>query len=487
MLAKLRTVIRRTAIPAAVAALCFAPAHANFMDDFMTSAGAAANVTPGSVIQGQSGTFISGGSLVWRVPNRTFTPFSFTPPSFKRGCGGIDFYGGSIGFINGEEFVNYLRGIIQTSMGSIFISALDALAPGLAKTMQAMSQDVQRMNSMLGSTCQMSQLLNSKTGIENDVTRWIQGATGQSSSEGNNRDFFSAYTRFKESLPDALNTITSGPSAKNSANVTQTGPRNATWAILHSGQFADFSSETKALLLSLIGTRVTLIEGDAANPMVYTHTLPGKLRFGDLVGHWTEQTKTLNAYDCGDHASSDPCLDLNSRPTKQILFTPYSRRYYNHLTVLRDAILNRTDPMSSAAGREALKAVGMSRLGAFRMIELTSNNNLSGISSVLIAKYAEIMGWEAAINHIENLCQDLKTAIDSSKEQGLNATNKDDIDLLESRRQSLLQEARSYRETLDKANGSQQDIANELAHLERTLYNNFNLRMANNLRAARRS
>jgi conjugative transfer pilus assembly protein TraH len=457
------------------------------MDDFMTSAGAAANATPASVMQGQAGTFITGGSAVWRVPNKSFTPFSFTPPSYKRGCGGIDLYGGSIGFVNGEEFINYLRGIIQTSMGSIFISALDALAPGLSKTMQAISQDVQRMNSVMGSTCQMSQLLNNKTGIENDVNKWVQNATGQTTSDGSNSDFFSGYQRFKESLPDVLGTLKNSPSAKNSGGVTQTGPRNAMWAALHSGNFSDLSSESKNIALSLIGTRITRIEGEGANAVAVSENLNGTITIEQLAGSHTQANSSLSIYDCGDSAVQDPCLDLKDKAKRSLPFVPYARQYYNHLAYLRNAIINRQDPLSTEDGRKAVTALGSSRLGAFRLIELTSSTNLAGVSGVLLAKYADLMGWEKAVSHIETICDEIRISIDSVKEQGINATNKEDIELLDRRRIELLATAREYRKLIDSMNGSQADIVNELTHLERTLYNSFNLRMANNLRTARRS
>ncbi|MDN4704685.1 conjugal transfer protein TraH [Vibrio parahaemolyticus] len=36
---------------------------------------------------------------------------SFTPPSWKAGCGGVDMFGGSFSFINAEQLVTMMRAV----------------------------------------------------------------------------------------------------------------------------------------------------------------------------------------------------------------------------------------------------------------------------------------------------------------------------------------------------------------------------------------
>src|SRR5574337_1466435 len=67
-------------------------AHADWIGDFYSSAGAAVNTTTPQAIASQSAVGYSGGGLSWRVPNKNFQPFAITPPSIKAGCGGIDAY-----------------------------------------------------------------------------------------------------------------------------------------------------------------------------------------------------------------------------------------------------------------------------------------------------------------------------------------------------------------------------------------------------------
>lgn len=65
----MKTAFKKTAVALIAMAFC-AGSQAGFMDDFYTAAGAAANVTPAQVVSGQGGTYITGGSAIWRVPNK---------------------------------------------------------------------------------------------------------------------------------------------------------------------------------------------------------------------------------------------------------------------------------------------------------------------------------------------------------------------------------------------------------------------------------
>jgi conjugative transfer pilus assembly protein TraH len=92
-------VLARKAVAVAVAAsmLLATNVNAGFLEDFYTSAGAAVNVTPAQSYQTQTMGVVTGGSLVWRTPNRSFQPIYFTPPSLRAGCGGIDVFLGAYG------------------------------------------------------------------------------------------------------------------------------------------------------------------------------------------------------------------------------------------------------------------------------------------------------------------------------------------------------------------------------------------------------
>ena len=75
------------------------------------------NVSPADVYHTQNQTVLSLGGFSYRAPQRAFQPFSFSPPGYKDGCGGIDVYLGAYGFANKSQFIAALRNIGQNAVG----------------------------------------------------------------------------------------------------------------------------------------------------------------------------------------------------------------------------------------------------------------------------------------------------------------------------------------------------------------------------------
>jgi conjugative transfer pilus assembly protein TraH len=76
----MKRTIRLSALSLAIT-MALVPAKAGFLDDFYTQSGATVNVTPAGIYESGSANVVSGGGLSYRTPNRTFNPFTFSPPS----------------------------------------------------------------------------------------------------------------------------------------------------------------------------------------------------------------------------------------------------------------------------------------------------------------------------------------------------------------------------------------------------------------------
>ena len=74
----------------AVPATTSIAAGSDWMNDYFNSAGAAMNVTPSAVYESQGQTTMALGGFSYRAPQRATNLFSFSPPGYKAGCGGID-------------------------------------------------------------------------------------------------------------------------------------------------------------------------------------------------------------------------------------------------------------------------------------------------------------------------------------------------------------------------------------------------------------
>lgn len=142
------------AVAASLSLLTFQANSETWMEDYFNSAGAAMNVTPADVYQTQTQTVMSLGGFAYRAPQRNFQPFSFSPPGYKAGCGGIDAWLGAYGFANKDQFVAALRNIGQNAVGYFFKLALKTMAPEIDATIQSIADEINKLNQYQMGSCQ---------------------------------------------------------------------------------------------------------------------------------------------------------------------------------------------------------------------------------------------------------------------------------------------------------------------------------------------
>ncbi|MDD3744206.1 MAG: conjugal transfer protein TraH [Lentimicrobiaceae bacterium] len=113
-----------------------------------------ATTAPG-VFETQTRGVIAGGRFTMK--NKIFNEniVSFIPPSFSASCSGVDFFGGSFSFINGEQFIALLRQIAANAAGYAFQQALGAICPDCKNIIDTMQNKIQALNQFLGNSCQL--------------------------------------------------------------------------------------------------------------------------------------------------------------------------------------------------------------------------------------------------------------------------------------------------------------------------------------------
>lgn len=476
-------IFKKTVVALVAGSVLMHPVHAGFMDDFYTSAGAAANVSPAQVIQGQGGSFITGGSVVWRAPSKTFTPFLFQGPSLKAGCGGIDFFMGSFGFANSAEFVTYLRNVGQNATGLLFQLALKSMSPELAQTIKEISDDIQRMNGYLGDSCKSAKALLGMTPPEKWSEEQVTKRTGAKMQEGDAGSYYTAYSQLKTSLGATLAAaLPAGEGANSGGSPVGAAERNVTWLAINSGTLASSTPEYMKVIMSIMGTKIYKKNPGsdilAMNP-VYTQ----KVYLKNLAGRWYENSVNLPVWDCGIDIT-DQCLV----PTGDTItgFKPLARLAYESMRTVRNAIVARQDILSVPGGTDAMRMLGSTRLPAFKILELTSTSGMTGLSELMMQKYADLMGWELAAQFTTQLTEDVAKQISDSKATSGNGFAQEDLEFLEKKLASLNDESTEIRKQLAIINGSQADLINEIQMMERSFYNSFNLRLMDNLKTAQR-
>ncbi|MFZ7320562.1 conjugal transfer protein TraH [Comamonas jiangduensis] len=294
--------------------------------------GSMSNVTNPGVYETQRRGVIAGGRITSK--NRIFDEnlVTFTPPSWKAGCGGVDLFGGSFSFINSEQLVQLLRSIAANAKGYAFQLALDNIAPDISKMIAQFQRKIQELNQHLGNSCQLAQ------GLVNDLTSGmdIKHKTDASIS-GTVGGFFSDFFESKQESggSNATRTVRDNNPTKYKQ---MTG--NLLWKQMRKNASASwFTYGDMQLLESIMSVTGTVIISDMVNsesgsttdnpdtnPIAYVNG--GKLRISDLI-----IGGSYNTYTCPDQ---DECTSVSTADRV--------------ITGMREQILNMLLGTSSSTG-----------------------------------------------------------------------------------------------------------------------------------------
>lgn len=102
---------------------------------------------------------IHAGGYSMRTPIRNINVVAFDPPRLNAGCGGIDLYGGSFSFINGDELIAIFRSVASNAAGLAFKAAIKAISPSLDALMTEFQTTLQNMNNLAKNSCSLAHLI----------------------------------------------------------------------------------------------------------------------------------------------------------------------------------------------------------------------------------------------------------------------------------------------------------------------------------------
>ena len=447
------------------------PANAGFMDDFFNSAGAMSNVTNAQAYGTASSDVISGGSLVFKAPQRAFTPFSFTPPSLKAGCGGIDMFMGAFGMANKQEFVQFLRNVGQNSAGLAFKVALQAMSPDLATQVQEIADTINEWNKYFGSSCEAA-----KRVMDSGPNAWISEtvhnakrnlvATGAASGETEAGEMV-------DTNGDAA--IANAPSRQNAAGKTiEAAELNIVWAAMNRGTLAGLTDAEREMMMSLIGTTILRKQGSGDAATIEPQFREAKFKISDLVGD-PAAVSTLNVYACDD---ADKCLNPSVNPQQMQTF---GQLFYSKSKGLRDAILTRSAP--NLADLKLLSVA--TSLPLIKIIELSAAPNRGFLGEEMLQVWSTAAAWEIASHYVEDVAGNLEKMLRSSRDSDNSAKRAEAVQKVLDDLSRLKVEMRSERaqiyERIQKAGA----MIGQLEHLERAMYGGLSANLTANARFGR--
>jgi conjugative transfer pilus assembly protein TraH len=477
-----RTVSKITATLVVVIELfAMTSTEAGILDNFYNSAGAMSNITGPEAYKTQNMNVISGGSLVFRAPNRTFTPFSLTPPSLKMGCGGIDLIAGSFSMFNLKEFVDFLRNVGQNSAGLAFKVALETLAPDLESKIQDIASDINQMNRYFGNSCQAAHAL-----MDGPASQWISDAVteakGYVTSMGSGTDSAAADTEMGANAGAAI--ANAPPQYYSNGQIAWNTQMNITWAALNSNNGdTNYDDTEKGLMMALVGTSIFKCSNAAdcdpksANPDAHPMIIPiagDQVNFNDLIGTVqdpsTASKQNFNIYTCSDSDCLDPTISTTSE-------WPFAQQFYNSAFNIQQAIINRT-PVDT---KDLQVIMTKTSLPIYKVIAITTMPNYQYLGDNLIQNYSEAAGVELAAHYIEEIASNVQKMLKSAQTTGATKEQITALKQIDDKANQIRANAIAKRTEIYNEIAQNGTMVVQIEQIQRALYSNLAANYAANL------
>lgn len=155
------------------------------------------NLTPKSY-EGQERGYFMGGSASVRFGFQQQPLVSFTPPSAKVGCSGIDLTMGGFSYLNFEHLVQKLQGILSAAPAFAFQAALGTLCEQCKDIVSSLEQMTNMINSLNVDSCKASAALGGWVGSQ------VGKSVSSSLSDGGSNSWFS---ELKTTMNDTANSF----------------------------------------------------------------------------------------------------------------------------------------------------------------------------------------------------------------------------------------------------------------------------------------
>lgn len=377
------------------------PAFSNVsadMNAWFNSMGAFSNITTPQAVQGQTGSFYTGGSIYMRSPVVSYQLASLAAPTFRAGCGGIDLHAGSFSFINVDRFTALMKNIANNALGYAFMIAVQSISPDLADLLKSLQNIAQNANSMLNmNSCQAAETLVGMT----PLPQMAQQAKEQMNAQSNGATMLNKFndsldglstwmgdfaTR-KETLQDASN---ADPKLKAYLN-----PGNVAWQAMHSLSAPD---HIKELMMSLVGTVIVRGTGEAGNEVPQLHYFGRTLDVKDMIGNVAESGKNITVWRCAGNDCENVIEDT-------INIVPFAWRVRE---IIRKGIGNINTETAQNFNDTEKFFLTKSTTPLWKLLSMASSMSFS---SAALDEYSEIIATEVASNFLTTALREMNKAL----------------------------------------------------------------------------
>ncbi len=401
---------RKRLIASIVVVTFSVPASANIQSEMQTwfnEMGAYGNVTGAQVVQGQTSTVYTGGSMYMRTPIRNYQLASIAPPSIRTGCGGIDLFAGSFSFINSEQLTALLRNIANNAVGYAFMMAVKSISPEVADLMQYLQDQASKINNMNLNSCQLAEGITTAT-----LGPMLSDKKEQANAQGTGSvlsnlwpDSFQSFDQWRQDKNAKKQARQQAANAD--ANLKEIlEPGNVVWKAL---QKTDTPDELKELMMSMVGTIIIIPPGDLGNENgdkpLWRYVGPTGVKFSDFMGNPESATRNdITLLKCGNDYG---CMNPTAVPNQSVASLSWHVR--QTMEKATDKIMNRQS--QSFDGIDY--AVYMnSSIPVWRLANVAAMSR--GGPALLTNNYAQTVAVELAYNWFTEMVRTLQKAISNN-------------------------------------------------------------------------
>lgn len=406
-----------------------------------------ADVSKPTVVQNQSAGVISFGGFATRSQVVNLQPVTFTPPSFNSSCGNINFYAGSLTFMtNTDQLVQFMQNTLMTAGITAVMTALKAVTPNIAGTLQSMFDAAQKMLGMFNNSCQLGMALgNSADSWMYDRIAKAKGQAYSDSADASSAEINSTTNGSGGSnLAQKMNSIASNyqkwvsTNAKMNPFDTTAGTQemaakygSVIWKglqalHLYSLPIKDNSSDATTLNeISSIANLIISLTGDLiiyspANDGTGTtaRTIPPAIP--DIKQFMTSQKTSMPVYNCSYFSTSDPGECTGNKVNLSSITYPTSQYDGGIIKTIEAAINDIQNHFidGTALTPDDLTIIAISPMPIFSVAQTLDDIGMAGSISTVLRGYAPQIAFEV-LQKLVNISFNLANQAASTR------TNKD--------------------------------------------------------------
>lgn len=435
----------------------------NAVDKFFNSitTGVTADVNNPVVVQNQSAGVISFGGAATRSQVINLQPMTFTPPNFNTSCGNLNFYAGSLSFMtNTDQLVQFIQNSLMTAGITAVMTALKAVTPNIAGTLQSMFDMAQKMTGIFNNSCQLGMALG------NASSSWMYDRIAKSKSQ--------AYGEGGDASSAEINSTVSGSSGKNLTSLMNEVTTNyQNWvnknARLNPSETTAGAQEMAAKYGSIIWKGMQALHlyslpldsnesagvSDIANLVISltgdliiysptndgtgtaTRTIPPIIL--DIRQFMTTQKEAMPVYNCSYFSTIDPG-ECNESGTLNLAQLTYPTSQFNQgiikkiqtaINDIQDHFINNNKNLSLT--KDDLLIIAIAPMPIFSIAQTLDDIGMAGSISNVLNMYSEQIAFEILqklINISFNLAnQSASARVNKDTEQSIQAFTRSISDL----------------------------------------------------------